>query len=321
MRRFSPIIKIFQNQDDFLITSHVRPDGDSIGSSLALALFLEKLKKKVCIIHEHPILPTYEFLPGKDKINLAENYPYKKFPVSIVLDCNDLSRIGKVKRFVEKSPIVINIDHHSGGVGLGKYNYINEDASSVCEIIYKIIKMFGNYIDYDIALCLYVGIVTDTGYFRQNNTTSECLNIIADLIKLGIKPKEVYSLIYETTPYNMMKLIGQVLAEINLAYDNKLLYTRITKKMYEETGISDSEIESEKIFTHLWTVKGVQVIVLFRELEPNITRVNLRAKELDVLQVAKRYNGGGHKLSAGIVINKNLQEAEKLILEEFKNML
>lgn len=318
----SPIVNVLQKEDNFLITAHIRPEGDSIGSQLAMAILLQKLGKKVTVINEDPPPETYYFLPQSEKIlTYSSEHERSKFDVGIVLDCNQLERIGKVSSIVRKTSIIVNIDHHPDSSGIGEYNYIDTNASACTEQIYMLIKAMDFKLDYDLALPIYVGIMTDTGNFKQVNTTALSHQIVADLLNYGIEPNEIASQIYEVNTTDSVKLLGQILSTLKTRENGRIIIANITQKMLKETGFT-TEIEPERIIDQIRSIKGVEVILLFRDLGQNKVKVNLRSKvTFNVSEIAKIFNGGGHLRAAGCVIEGTLQEVEKRILEEVEKRL
>jgi len=318
----SPIINVLQKEDNFLITSHIHPEGDSIGSQLALAILLQKLGKQVTIINEDITPEVYHFLPQCEKIiTYSSEYENSRFDVGIVLDCNQLERVGKVASILRNVPLIINIDHHPDSPGIGEYNYIDTAASACAEQIYRIIKAMDFKLDYNLALPIYVGIMTDTGGFKQVNTTPFSHQIVADLLNYGIRPNEIASQIYEVNTIDSIKLLGQTLIGIKTIQNGRVIIADITQKMLKETGVI-IEIEPERIIDQLRSIKGVEIILLFRDLGENKVKVNLRSKaSFNVHEIAKIFNGGGHPKAAGCVIEGNLQDVEKQVVEEIEKRL
>ncbi|MEW6095967.1 MAG: bifunctional oligoribonuclease/PAP phosphatase NrnA [bacterium] len=318
----SPIVNVLQKEDNFIITSHIRPEGDSIGSQLAIAILLQKLGKKVTIINEDPPPKIYHFLPQCEKIiTYSPEYEKSSFDVGIILDCNQFERVGNVASIVRNTPIIINIDHHPDSSGIGEYNYIDTKASACAEQIYMIIKAMDFKLDYDLALPVYVGIMTDTGSFKQVNTTPLSHKIVAELLDCGIEPNEIASKIYEVNTVASVKLLGQILSGLKTIQDGRVVVANITQKMLKETGFT-IDIEPERIIDQIRSIKGVEIIVLFRDLGQNKVKVNLRSKVcFNVSEIAKIFNGGGHIRAAGCVVEGTLSTVEKSVLKEIAKRL
>ncbi len=324
----SPIINLLQKEDNFLITAHIRPEGDSIGSQLAMAILLQRLGKQVTIINEDPAPELYYFLPQCEKIlTYSPEYektglkPVRRFDVAIVLDCNQFERVGKVASIVRNTPVIINIDHHPDSPGIGKYNYIDTAASACAEQIYMIIKAMDFKLDYELALLIYVGIMTDTGGFRQVNTTPLSHQIVAELLSYGILPNEIANQIYEVNTVSSVKLLGMILSGLETRQNGRIALAAITQNMLKEVGFT-TELEPERIINQIRSIKGVEISILLRDLGQNKVKVNLRSKSsFNVSAIAKIFDGGGHIRAAGCVIEGTLEEVKKKVVDEVERRL
>lgn len=324
----SPIVNLLQKEDNFLITAHIRPEGDSIGSQLALAILLQRLGKQVTIINEDPPPELYRFLPQCEKIlTYSPEDEKSRFDVAIVLDCNQFDRVGKVASIVKNTPIIINIDHHPDSPGIGKYNYMNTKASACAEQIYMIIKAMDFKLDYELALPVYVGIMTDTGGFKQVNTTPLSHQIVSELLGYGILPNEIANRIYEVNTVSSVKLLGMILSGLKTRQEGRIAITTITQGMLKEIGFT-IELEPERIIDQVRSIKGVEIIIIFRDLGhtsdmgQNKVKVNLRSKSsFNVSAIARIFDGGGHIRAAGCVIEGTLQEVEKKVVDEVEKRL
>lgn len=321
-RIISSIINVLQKEDNFIITSHIRPEGDSIGSQLAMAILLQKLGKKVTIIDEDPPPKTCHFLPQCEKIiTYSPEYEKSRFDVGIVLDCNQFERIGKVASIIKETSTIVNIDHHPDSTGIGDYNYIDVQASACAEQIYMIIKAMGFKLDYSLALPIYVGIMTDTGNFRQVNTTPLSHQIVADLLTYGIEPNTIASQIYEVNTVDSVKLLGQVLSNLKIVQNGRVIIGSITQNMIKKAEIMP-DIDPEQIIDQIRSIKGVEVILLLRDLGENKIKVNLRSKtSFNVSEIAKVFGGGGHLRAAGCVVEGTLQDVGKRVVKEIEKRL
>jgi phosphoesterase RecJ-like protein len=324
-QNISKIINTIELEDGFVITSHIHPDGDSIGAQLAFLLLLESLGKKVEIINQDPIPEPYLFLPQSHRIKPIDqikdfNSYFNDYKVGVLLDCSEWERVGKVSEYFRKLPLIINIDHHPDNNGLGKYNYIDEESSAVAEQIYNIFKEAKYNITYDIALCLYVAILTDTGSFKQANTTSYTHQVVADLLSYGISPSKIYDKLYDVKTSAIIHLIGLVLSTVQLNKSGEIAWVRVTKGFFDEVGLPD--IEADWVMDYLRTIKGVKVNLLFREIDESSTKVNFRSKiGVDVGRIAKCFKGGGHHQAAGATVNFPLEIAEKKVVSEVEKAL
>ncbi|HEA47070.1 MAG TPA: bifunctional oligoribonuclease/PAP phosphatase NrnA [bacterium] len=320
MDELREIAKVIKKNKNFFITSHIRPDGDSIGSQLALKRILERLGKEVTIANHDSVPEIYDFLPGIESIK-QELLKDREFDVALVLDSPEFSRLESTAEIVKKAKVIINIDHHLGNEEFGKYNYVDTEASAVGEEIYELTKVMGFKIDREIALCLYVGILTDTGSFRQSNTTPRTHEIVADLMKIGdLKPAQITHQVYETQLPSAIKLLSMTLDTLERSEDGRIAWMTITDRMFKETGTTNTE--TENFINYVRSVKGSEVAILFTELTKDEVKVSFRSKSsVNVNRIAKTFGGGGHLRASACTIKGDLDEAKKKVLAEVEKQL
>lgn len=298
-----------KNNNSFIITSHIDPDGDSIGSVLALTLALLKKDKKAVPVINDDIPKKYEFLPGSNLITkrISGNYD-----ALVAVDSSDVERLGFREGLDRYANVIINIDHHKSNTNFGNLNIVDSNASSAGEIIYGLLD--GEIeIDYDIALNIFTSIVTDTGSMRYSNTTSLSLRILADLVDKGVKPNYVSRQVFEKRSISSINLLKLALDTLELSADNKVASIYITKEMLEITGALEEDIDG--IINYAREIEGVEVAVLFREKEESLTKVGFRSNEwMDVSKIAEKFNGGGHLRAAGCIMKVPLGKAHKIVL-------
>lgn len=312
---FQKIIKIFENKDDFLITSHQDPDGDSIGSLIGLGKFLESLGKRVVIYNQGRMPQKYKFL-DPDNMILFTDEPLKFKPaVVIILECPDLDRIGFVGKFLEDDMTVINIDHHPKNTGYGDINYIDESSCAVAEILYDIIKSNGHAITPETAEAFYAAIASDTGRFKFANTNSRCFKAVSDLVEAGANPKDISDKIFSSFSAGTIKLLGHLLQTLEL-YDNGricVLKLRLADLEKYQVLVEDTE----GIIDYSLVIAGVKVGALFKERDANTVKVGLRSQNaIDIGIFARRKGGGGHANASGFTVNLPFDEAVKSVVEE-----
>ena len=304
----------------FLISSHINPEGDSIGSQIAMAILLKKLGKEAVILNESPTPHFLQFLPGAENI-LKEISVDLHFQAAIILDCPDLTRIGNISRYIEKDTVLINIDHHVSNINFGKYNWVDLGISSTGEMIFDLYEAFKAGIEYDEAVAMYVSIMTDTGSFRYTNTSSKTHKIAAKLIDIGIKPYEIYGKIYETSSIQDMNLLGEALRTLKVTPDGKVAWLWVTKEALKNTKASLEGTEG--IINFARSIEGVDIAILFRETgtEDRI-KVSFRSKgRVDVNKLASFFNGGGHVTASGCTVFGKMEEVEKKVLEKAQSMV
>lgn len=309
------VINIIKKYQNFLITSHINPEGDSIGSQLSLLNLLNRLDKTVYIINEDPVPDSYKFLPVTDKVSTLIDKKYN-FEVTIILDCPNLQRIGKVINLIDKDKIIVNIDHHISNENFGKVNWVDVGASSVGEMVYKIYEKIGCKIEKENALYLYVAILTDTGSFRYSNTASSTHRIVSRLLEYGLEPDKISEDVYDKKSLPATKLLGFALSNISISEDGGVAWIKLTNEMFKATGARPEETENFINFAR--AISGVKVAFLLMEKEGEI-KVNFRSKgEINVNKIASAFGGGGHTKASGCKIKGQIDEVEKLVLDKVK---
>ena len=290
-----------------MIGSHVSPDGDTLGSSLALMHALRMLGKDVIMNVDDDISTVYSFLPG-----IAE---YRRFApeesldadLLVIIDASSADRAGNAMDVV-KSPAVLNIDHHKTNTRFADYLYLDSDAAATAEIIYSLLLEMGIKLTRDIATCIYEGIYTDTGSFKYSNTTSNTLKTAADLLNYGVNPSLISDNM-ELKSRSQVEMLRKVLETLTFLKNGKIAYIEIPLELYNHN------VETDAFISYPRYVEGVEIALLFKQVEANLTRVSFRSKEIDVAKVALSFGGGGHKKASGCSIYAPLKEAEKVILE------
>lgn len=307
---------IFWKGNDFLIASHLNPDGDAIGSLLGLGLALKNLSKNVTLVSLHPVPHLYQFLPGSESIQTLENLKRLHYEFAVVLDCTEPERTGEeVAAILQNSKTVINIDHHLGNKSFGNFNIIDTGAAATGELVFEILDTMGVQITPEIATSLYAAIVTDTGSFQHQNTTVRCHQNAAALLQYGAAHERVYRSLYEErSPANLF-LLERCLRTLKVSDDGLIAWMIVTQKCLIETG---SRIEDcEDLVNYPKSLKGVEVGILFKEINSQEIKVSLRSKNIiDVNQVAACFGGGGHQRAAGCTIQGHLKDVVKEILEK-----
>ena len=307
------ILKIIRENRTFFISSHMRPDGDSIGAQLALGSLLQRLGKDVYIANRDPVPAVYQFLPHSSDIHVAEKVE-RNFDVAFILDCSDLQRIGNIIDLKNRVRTVINMDHHPDCELFGDYNYVQPQASSVAEELYDLFKQSHWEIIEEEVLALYVGMLTDTGRFQEANTTPRCHEIVAELIKKGISPQVVSQKVYESRSGPGLRLLSLTLGTLEITAGGKIAHLSITQEMYKKTGAREEDTEGFVNFAR--DVEGVEAGILFRETDVGDQfRVSFRSKgRIDVSKIARLFGGGGHRNAAGCTIQGTMEEVKRRML-------
>lgn len=314
------ILKRLKQYERFLIATHVNPDPDAVCSELAMSEFLRKLGKKVVIVHEEPLAERLKIFPGVKEIVSMEGRESLVCDAIVVLDCGDRQRVGRVERLFDSGIPVINIDHHITNTGFGDVNLVKPQASSTAEILYELFKAARFRLTQTMAVNLYAGLMTDTGCFRYDNTTSKTHAIAAELMKFDIRASWIYQQIYETIPLQDLKMFSQVVSSFQVCYDGQIVVVELNRQTVK--NFSDSFDLRDAIFKYLRPIQGVKVMVIFTEMSAKETRVNFRSSGfLNVAQLAHYFDGGGHKNASGCQISAALKPARKLVLDEVARRL
>ena len=300
MQNYGPLLSLFERYHSFALSTHINPDGDAIGSELALYLFLTEIGKSVKVFNTDAVPKNYKFLPCWDTIEGVNAVDTYRPEVLVVLDASTLDRIGKV---LSKTllPIhkLVNIDHHATAEAFGDINLIMPSASSTSEIVYKVIKNYQMPIGKACALCLYTGLMFDTGCFRYSNTTPETHRIAAELIEIGeFAPDEVYRNVYEQLPVAKLLLLSEVLSTLEVTNDGRIASVYATQEMFRKIGATTDAVEG--IVNQIQAIAGVEVALCASEMTDRSTKVSLRSQgHVDVSQLAAEFEGGGHARAAG----------------------
>jgi len=314
------IIELCRTANKVLITAHMDPDGDSLGSQLALNDYIESLGKETRIYNDGMIPSRYFFLDGIDRVR-TDHSDYDFEPdLVVVLESTQIERTGYVAKLIPQGAKLINIDHHPGNSKYGNLCLIDEGASSVGEMVFKILKQAGFGISTLTAEKIYTAIVTDTGRFHFSSTTPDSLRIAAELIEAGVKPREITDKIYYSMNARQLRIIGEVVSNAEMSEKGKICALTITRKMLKEKELEFSDFEGVVDFAmHL---RDVSIGVLFKDTSDTKTKLSLRSKSaVDVSELAKRFGGGGHFNAAGATIEKPLDEAKKIFLKYARELL
>lgn len=306
--------KLIKESKNIYISSHVQPDGDNIGSILALALALKKIRDNVYILKSDEIPSDYLFLPEIDMIKEYEEIS-GNIDLFIALDCGDIERLGKNKELALSAKNILNIDHHKSNTNFGDINIVSPYASATAEMIFTLIKELGIEIDKDIATCIYTGISTDTGSFIYSNTSSKTHEVVADLLKVGIDKEDININLYQNKSLQKTKLFVNSLNNLETYLENKIAIVKVTQSMLLENQAKMEDTEG--IVSFIRDIENVEVACLLKEYALNEIKVSIRSKRyIDVSCICDKFNGGGHIRAAGCTIHESIDKAKELILKE-----
>jgi phosphoesterase RecJ-like protein len=317
MNEPNDIITELKRCNTFLISVHKNPDGDALGSQLALMLALEKMNKTVTMHNLDPVPEIYRFLPYASRIGTGR--PVQgSYDAYIVLD-SDPPRTGLFDA-VYPADTLINIDHHVTNSSSWTHTWVDPAASATGEMIYKLLGLLGVPIGRDIALCLYTAIFTDTGSFRYTNTTPESMRISATLLEAGADPWLVTENVYESLAYRRVKLLGTILSNMESSADGRIAWVVVTDELYRQTGTTAED--TDNFINFVRSVKGVEVAVLLRQTGDEQYKISLRSKgRVDLSRLAQSLGGGGHKNAAGCVLDGSKEFVKERVIGEVEKAI
>jgi phosphoesterase RecJ-like protein len=305
----SQVVELIESKRRFAITSHVRPDGDSLGSSLGLYWLLRALEKDAEVIMRDPVPHAYQQLPGAKNVRVTPSVD-RAYDAVLVIECSDITRPGLID--LEKQ-FVVNIDHHSTTALFGTINWIDSTASAVGEMIYNLCKATGVRVTKEMAECVYTALITDTGSFHYSNTTERTFKVASELVRTGVKPAKTAECVFASYPWSRIQLMGAVLSTAKRDASGRVACMRQTLEMQASAEASDEDADG--FVNYPLTVGEVEAVALLKECTPGVYRTSLRSKgDVNVARVAELFGGGGHRNAAGCTLKGTWEEAELRIV-------
>lgn len=309
----------------FLLTTHINPDGDGLGSEVALASWLRSLGKQVTVLNDSIVPQSFAFLIGDVAFEsydaeLVERR-FSEADALIVLDTSNRQRIGRLAGHLDGHvlPLAI-VDHHVSHQGFGQVNVIEPEASSTGEIVYELIREAGGTLTAPMALALYVALMTDTGSFRYSNTDSHAHRMAADLLAHGVDPQQVHAQVHSHASAGRLRFFGEVLSALEMMDDGRVVVLEASPEQFQRHGLVGADTEGLVDIPR--TIAGVDVVALFSEVEAGKVKVSLRSTgRVAIDRVATRHGGGGHLHAAGVMLRGTRAEARALILPELSRLL
>jgi phosphoesterase RecJ-like protein len=312
------IIQQFNNSNKIIVVTHTHPDGDAIGSLIAMGMSLEALNKKITLYCESLIPAVYRFLPEVHRVvNKIGNLNYD---MAVILDCGDLSRVGQTVSYLEQIPVIVNIDHHVTNTRFGHLQLIDTSACATAEIVYRLIKQMGLTFSKSVATSIYTGILADTGSFRFSNTNKAAFAICQEMVEIGVDPHNIAQHVYGTYSLSRIKLLNLALDSIELSENGKLSIMTLTQKMFDETNTKPEDVDG--LINYAQRIEDVEVAALIQEHHngnensrtTNRFHVSLRSDgTFDVAAIAAMFGGGGHSSAAGFSIEETLSSVKSRI--------
>ena len=310
------VVAALQAGRRFALFLHLSPDGDSIGSTLALGLALERLGKRTVWISADPPGEAYRFLPGSERFRLWNEVEedWSQYDAAVLLDCADLERVGPARAAIDRIGRVINVDHHPSNRRYGDINLIDPQAAAVGEITARLIDALGVELDAAMAYGLYTAILTDTGSFQYENTRAGTLRLAARLVEAGVRPARVAQAVFESRPQRVLRLLREALGTLEVGAGGRLAWMTVSRAMMDRVGAQRGDTEG--FVNYPRSIAGVEVALLFVEEPDGRVRVSWRSnREVDVSRLAAAFGGGGHARAAGSTLPGPLERARVQVLQ------
>jgi phosphoesterase RecJ-like protein len=310
------IVDAIRGRQRFVLSSHSRPDGDSIGSQLAMAYALRALGKDVAVVNADPAPPPLMAFPGVPDIRIAPTVD-DDFDAAIIMECGDLGRTGVagLDRF-----FVVNIDHHPGNTGYGRINWFDAGAAACGEMVFDLVRALGVKLSLEIATHIYLAILTDTGSFHYSGISPRTFVICREALEAGVDPVLVARNVYDSNNMGRLKLFGSVLSAMQIDGTGRIAIVYLDHEMAREAG--GTYEDTEGLINLPLTVKEIQAVVFFKQVEGEEYRVSMRSKgDIDIGAVAKEFGGGGHKNAAGCTVSGAIDALQKLLIEKIEQAI
>lgn len=310
----------------FLLTTHLNPDGDAIGSEVAFARWLRAMGKTVRILNDSVTPTAFLFLTEEDPIEVYEpalaEQRFSEADALVVLDTSNRQRIGRLATVIDRHAIAVAVvDHHvSHANGFGQVNLIEPEVAATGELVYDLMRESDCPIDRITAEALYVALMTDTGGFRYSNTDSHAHHMAAELLGLGLDPQVIYAKVHSNAPAGRLRFFGEVLARLEMLGDGKLAVLEASPEQFQRHGLVGADTEGLVDLPR--SIAGVEAVALFSEVEPGKVKVSLRSTgRIAIDQVVTRLGGGGHPHAAGVLLRATREQARAKVLPEIEALL
>ncbi len=324
---FSPVIDALKSAETILMTVHVGPDGDALGSMLALGLALKQYAshiKQIDYVVDGPVADVFTVIPGINlvrSVNSTDDFN-SVYDVALCVDCGSGDRLGIVETPFKQAKISINLDHHVSNENFADINVVLTDAAASGEVVAKLLAEMNYPITADIAACLYITLVTDTGGFKFSNTTAYTHQLAAECLSKGIDHEKIYKQVYEQVPLVQAKLRAQCFSNAQYSHNNRLAWTVVPKALRNELGAKEEHTDG--IVDLLRQIDTTELCVVFKETNNGQVKASLRSDNhhYDLVPVVERFGGGGHKMAAGCTMaNMTLEKAQQAMIPMLEALL
>ena len=309
---------IIKSGKNILIVSHLNPDGDTLGSMCGLySAIKDNFKKKADMLLISHVPAVFKFLPYINEAKILDDYDKsREYNVVINVDIAAYDRMAGASVLFDKAGCTVNIDHHKTNANYADVNFVEAQASSTGEFLLTLMRQMNWKISLETAKCLYTAILTDTGSFRFDNTTSKTFESAAELVQIGVRPSEIYKNVYETNSKGFVMFQAHCVSNAVFENENKIAYTIVYKKDIERFNAGDDCTEG--LTEKLRSISTTEVAFTVKEINSNMSKVSMRSKNIDVSEICSVFGGGGHRLAAGCVIKASVKDTVKKILDEIK---
>lgn len=311
------ILHLIEKSQTILVASHGSPDGDAIGSTLALSNALQEMGKEVVAYNVDPAPLEYAFLPGYASI-VSQVHSERVFDAGFVLDAGELSRAGSWIR--ERCKTLVNIDHHPFSEDFGDIYYVDTAACATGVLIYRLLQLAGQPVSGDVATCIYTAILSDTGSFRYSNANPEAFQVAAEMVSLGVDPWSIASGLYESQEKERLQLLALALPTLRISECGLYASVAVTLDMYDKAAAHAEH--TDRFINYPRSIRGVEVAIFFRQLSVDSFKVGFRSKgNIDVGALARAMNGGGHHNAAGATVQGTLTETQEWVYARVAELL
>ena len=311
------ILQLIHQSQTFLVASHENPDGDAIGSTLALTNLLREMGKDVVAYNQDRAPLEYTFLPGYASV-VNEVDAMRTFDAGFVLDAGELNRAGNWIKGCCRT--LVNIDHHPCSEDFGDIYYLDTEACATGVMIYRILQAAGRKLSLDVATCIYTAILADTGSFRYSNANQEAFRVAGEMIEVGVDPWSIASGLYESQDKERLSLLAMALPTLKISACGRYASLAVTLDMYDKTGAHEEH--TDRFINYPRSIRGVEVAIFFRQLDQNLFKVGFRSKgNIDVGALARAMHGGGHHNAAGATAEGDLEIVQKRVYEKVSLLL
>jgi phosphoesterase RecJ-like protein len=312
----SRIVDAIRSRRRFVLSSHSRPDGDSLGSQLAMRYALQAMGKEAIAINADPAPPPLMAFPGVPDIRIATAVE-GEFDAAIIMECGDLKRTGVsgLERF-----FVINIDHHPGNAGYGQINWFDASAAACAEMVYEAVRALGVPLTREIATHVYLAILTDTGSFHYSGISPRTFDICRECLEAGVDPVLVARNVYDSNNMGRLKLFGAVLGAMQIDSTGRIAIVYVDHEMARTAG--GTYEDTEGLVNLPLTVKEIEAVIFFKQEKGDEYRISLRSKgNIDIGSIAKEFGGGGHKNAAGLTVSGPIEQLQKTLIEKIEHAI